>query len=268
MHSKKERRKQSKVDAQEMNRFRVLVDMLEHDLEEFQLCDPQNYREHYNPLVPWAKLFAGIIAVILTALWLIQIIIFMLFNPPLHPFLNTYFTWFDGWFPLFGTLSVAVFGLYLLLAAAKGNFKFGTRFFLIKVHPMEYRKTLMNSFVFNIALILLCVLPVVQFCTDAFSQYARLTDADLIFGAQMKHLKGFRYFWQYNAFLFAILGFFLLALIYFAIFPSDRDHLNKVMREIKTKHRGKLANAEKQVKRSGGDLSGECRARARAGTNG
>lgn len=44
MHSKKERRKQSKIDAQEMNRFRVLVDMLEHDLEEFQLSDPQNYK--------------------------------------------------------------------------------------------------------------------------------------------------------------------------------------------------------------------------------
>ena len=41
--------------------------------------------------------------------------------------------WFDQWFPAFGTITVAIFGLYLLLAAAKGNFKFGTRFFLIKV---------------------------------------------------------------------------------------------------------------------------------------
>lgn len=42
--SKKERRKRAKLDTQEMNRYRVLVDMLEHDLDEFQLCDPQNYR--------------------------------------------------------------------------------------------------------------------------------------------------------------------------------------------------------------------------------
>ena len=81
------------VDAQEMNRYRVLVDMLENDLDAFQLCDPQNYRAHYNPLVPWAKLFGGVIAVILTLLWLIQIIVYMLFTPPLHPFLNTYFSW-------------------------------------------------------------------------------------------------------------------------------------------------------------------------------
>ena len=53
----------------------------------------------------------------------------------LHPLLNTYFIQFDGWFPLFGTISIAIFGLYLLLAAAKGNVKFGTRFFLIKVRP-------------------------------------------------------------------------------------------------------------------------------------
>jgi hypothetical protein len=82
----------------------------------------------------------------------------------LYGFLNVYFTWFDQWFPLFGTISVAIFGLYLLLAVAKGNTKFGTRFFLIKVHPMEPGKTLMNAFVFNIALVLLCVLvsPVVS----------------------------------------------------------------------------------------------------------
>jgi hypothetical protein len=132
MRSKKERRKRAKVDAAEMNRYRVLVDMLESDLETFQLGDPQNYRAHYNPLVPWAKLLGGIIAALVSALWVIQIIVYQLFNPPLYAFLNIYFAWFDGWFPLFGTLSIALFGLYLLLAAAKGAFKFGTRFFLIK----------------------------------------------------------------------------------------------------------------------------------------
>jgi hypothetical protein len=79
-------------------------------------------------------------------------------RPQLNPLLNTYFIQFDNWFPLFGTISIAIFGLYLLLAVAKGNAKFGTRFFLIKVHPMEPGKTLMNSFMFNVALVLLCTL--------------------------------------------------------------------------------------------------------------
>jgi hypothetical protein len=64
-------------------------------------------------------------------------------------------------------------------------------------------------------LILLSVLPVVQFCTQAFNTYARLTDADVIFSSTMKYLKFFRYFWAYNAFLFAILGVVLLSAIYF-----------------------------------------------------
>jgi hypothetical protein len=38
----------------------------------------------------------------------------------------------------------------------------------------------------------------------------------------------FRYFWEYNVFLFTIIGFTGLTAIYLSIFPSDRDHLNKV----------------------------------------
>lgn len=40
---------------------------------------------------------------------------------------------------------------------------------------------------------------------------------------------------RYNVFLFTILGFALLTVIYLCIFPSDRDHLNKVMQKIKIK---------------------------------
>lgn len=256
MHSKKERRKRKKADAGEMNKFRVLVDMLEADLEAFQLCDPQNYREHYNPFVPFFKLFFGIIAGILSGLWITHMILYLLFTKaPIHPFLNEYFTWFDTWFPLFGTLSIAVFAMYLLIAAVKGNFKFGTRFFLIKVHPMEPHKTLMNSFVFNLALALLCVLPCTQFCTKAFDQYSRLTDADVVFGSQFEHLEFFRYFWEYNVFLFMIFGFFILALVYFLIWPSDRDHLNKVMQQIKADKAKERKTLEKHVSRAGGALS-------------
>ena len=132
--------------------------MLESEMEQFQMSDPQYYKQYYNPFVPYFKLFFGIISIILSVVWILQIIIYMLFNPPLYGFLNNYFSWFDQWFPLFGTISVAIFALYLLLAVAKGNTKFGTRFFLIKVHPMEAGKTMLNSLIFNVALILLTVL--------------------------------------------------------------------------------------------------------------
>ena len=41
--------------------------------------------------------------------------------------------------------------------------------------------------------------PAVQFCTEAFSEYTRLTDADTLFGQQFKNLEFFRYFWQVRA---------------------------------------------------------------------
>jgi hypothetical protein len=40
------------------------------------------------------------------------------------------------------------------------------------------------------------VQPAVQFCTDAFSEYVRLTDADSLFGQQFHYMEFFRYFWQ------------------------------------------------------------------------
>lgn len=250
-------RSQSKAKAatrQEVNRYRVLVDLLEEDLEKYQMSDPKYYREHYNPFVPWFKLVFGIAAIAITIVWLLQIIIYMLFNPPLYPFLNNYFAWFDQWFPLFGTISIAFFAMYLLLAVAKGNAKFGTRFFLIKVHPLEAGKTLLNGLIFNVALVLLCVLPVTQFCTDAFSQYARMSDAQLIFGSQFKYLKFFKYFWQYNVFLFAILGLTVLSFIYFMACPSDRAHLARVMDEIKANNKRKLGEAAKSIDKAGGAI--------------
>lgn len=253
--TKRDRKGAQKVHKTETNRFKLLVDLLEKDLEEFQLGDPKNYREHYNPLVPYMKLVAGFFSIVLTAVWLIHIIIFMLFNPPLHPFLNTYLGFFDAFFPLFGTLTIGILGLYLLLCASTGAAKFGTRFFLISVHPLEPHKTLLNSFMFNVQLVLLCVLPTVQFCTDAFSQYARNTDAGVIFGSQFKYIYGFRFFWQYNVFLFTILGFTLLSGIYFGIFPSDRNHLNQVMAQIKAAKGKEMKAFESKLKQQGGALS-------------
>ena len=43
----------------------------------------------------------------------------------------------------------------------------------------------MNSFMFNTMWILICALPVVQFCTDAFEGYARYTTIATLLGVQV-----------------------------------------------------------------------------------
>jgi len=255
-HSRSERRKQGLYERMEMNQYRLLVQALETELEQFDLCCPENFREHYNPFVPYLKLLGGFFSSILTVLWILHIILYMLFDPYISTFLNKFLIFFDGFFPLFGTLSVGIFGLYLLMCAAKGNFKFGARFLLISIHPMEMGKTLMNSFLFNLALILLSVLPVVQFCTQAFNTYARLTDADVIFSSTMRYLKFFRYFWAYNAFLFAILAVVLLSAIYFSVASSDRDHLKQVMNKIKAKKAGERKDMDRVLRTHDGAIEG------------
>ncbi len=112
------------------------------------------------------------------------------------------YTQFDAWFPLFGVVSVAIFTLYLLFCVVAGNFKLGVRFLCIELHPMKARHgglgdgwclqcteqdwldthdrprphpfflsqkqingTYMNSFLFNLILILLCTFPIVEFST-------------------------------------------------------------------------------------------------------
>ena len=69
-----------------------------------------------------------------------------------------------------------------------------------------YRKdgTTMNSFLFNVNLILLASVSVTQFCAGAFREYASMTDIDLIFGTQIRYLKFFAYFYNNNIFEYAI----------------------------------------------------------------
>ena len=146
---------------------------------------------HSFPTFPF---FLDLCALVISIMWILQIIIYVIPDPPFHPLLNEYFAWFDGWFPLFGTLSVAIFVVYLLLCAIKGCFKFGLRFMLVDLHPMRPGRTYMSSFMFNIGMVLLCALPSVQFAQEAFSEYARFTVIRQLFGIQVENLQFFNTF--------------------------------------------------------------------------
>lgn len=49
----------------------------------------------------------------------------------------------------------------------------------------------MNSLIFNATMILVCSVAVIQFCTQAFSQYARLTTINFLFNVLVDHLRVF-----------------------------------------------------------------------------
>lgn len=197
------KRKRYPLDSLEINKLAQMVYILEHDIED--LAAHKNMNLEYNPLVPFAKLAAGILFSVISILWFFQIILYMIPTPPISAFLNIYLIWFDSWFPMFGNVSYALLSLYLLFCTIKGSFKIGLRFLCLKIHPMEMGKTFINSFLFNLAIILICTIPVINFCTSAFDGYARYTDAYFIFDIQIRHLYFFTIFLNNKVFTWILL---------------------------------------------------------------
>ncbi|KAF0697385.1 Aste57867_11937 [Aphanomyces stellatus] len=238
--SARDRRKAGKLDTITMNKFKQAVYLLQKDVAELKLCH-EDFK-NFNPLVPIFKLVLGFLASIVSLLWILQIVLAMLPPIPILPFLNDYFMWFDQWFPLFGTISVGLFTMYLLMACIKGCFKFGMRCFCCALHPMEVNGTYMNSFLFNLALILLCCIPCVQFSNQAFGDYVRLTTIQTMMGIQLKYMKGFTFFWVHNVFLYIILSIVLLTILYLAVRPRDTSSKTDAIRK-KIEKQVRLATA-------------------------
>lgn len=87
---------------------------------------------------------------------------------------------------------------------------------------MVVGKTYMSSFMFNLALVLLCSLPVVQFCTEAFADYARFTTVRQLFGVQISNLQFFSLFWNNKIFIYAFLGISVLTALFLWCKPINR----------------------------------------------
>ena len=235
-HSWREQRKKKSADRQNVNKFKQMVYMLEKNFESWEISCGQ--QKDYNPLTPYFSLFFGVLAALITMLWILHIILYMLVDPAASSFLNYYFVQFDAWFPLFGILSVAMFAGFLLVCVISGLFKVGVRCMCITLHPMRYGKTLMNSFMFNTMWILMCAIPVVQFCTDAFEGYARYTTVATLLGVQVKYLKFFRYFYEDDVFVYILLALFGLSALWLMLKPRDEPaSTQKLRKDIKSRRK-------------------------------
>ncbi|KAH8505976.1 hypothetical protein H0E87_012986 [Populus deltoides] len=125
-----------------------------------------------------AKLVLGILGLIVSVAWVAHIIIYLLVDPPLSPFLNEVFIKLDDIWGLLGTVAFAFFCFYLLLAVIAGAMMLGLRLVFITIHPMN----------------------VIQFCATAFGYYAQATAAQEIFGHTLQSLRGIKYLYKYNVF--------------------------------------------------------------------
>jgi len=201
------------------NKFVQAVYFLEKDWEKVKVAYKQRGG---NPLKHIFFFCLGLLSAVLSLTWLLHIILYIFVDPPADQFLNKYFMELDSFFALFGVATYAIYVFYLLFCVIKGNMKFGLRFFCLPIHPMRIGNTMMNALLFNVLLLLITSVSVVQFCTRAFASYARLTAADLLFGVQVENLMGLNWFFQKGVFLYAFFSVTILTLVYLSICPTDK----------------------------------------------
>jgi len=193
----------------------------------------------------FAKLAVGIIGSIISLMWILQICLFILPDKPVTPFLNDLFTdlTIDG-FSLFGVIAFGFQSFWLFLCVIKGAFRCGLRIpFLMRIYPMEIGGTLMNAFLVNTWILLICSIPTVHFCAQAFPVYARNTEVDLLFGTQIQYVAFFGAFFKNKVFVYVMLIIAIISFLYLLACGQsvkaqvDSDIRAMVEREAKYDHR-------------------------------
>ena len=195
----------------------------------------------YYCLIPF-----GVISSIFTVLWLIQFCCSYFYiknGRPGYPFLSYLLIFFQDESVSFLSFFIfALLCLYLLFCLIKGNFKFGVRILCCwSIHPMKKDKTYMNSFIFNVSLILLGSCAITQFCTDCLYDYVSFTDIDSMFNVMIKNLKFFYIFYKYHIFQYILFGVFVLSFVYLIIRPTDRR------KPIYSKHKNRMDPKEMRL---------------------
>ena len=204
--------------------------------DQFEIINLQNLANQTSALGYLLKLISGIFCMILSLLWILQIIFYILIRKngkPFFTFLNVPLVKLTDVNLSFVAICIfTVLSLYLLLITIKGNFKFGLRImFLVEIHPMKKDNTYMNSILFNVMLIMLTSVSVIQFSIRAFGEYTSLTDADIIFNTQIKYLTFYRFFFKYNIFEYGLLAIALISFIYLILRPNDTNTVKKILYE-------------------------------------
>lgn len=62
----------------------------------------------------YLKLLFGVLGVVLSVCWIVQVVVYVFIQPPASPFLNSLFTRLDSVFGLFGVAAFALFCFYII----------------------------------------------------------------------------------------------------------------------------------------------------------
>ena len=157
-----------------LEKYKKNVNKLEEDYEIF---DGELKIRTTHPIVHIISLIAGIIGVVGTIFWVVQILGTMILKNG-----SPIFLFMDQWLSnlslssaaFMATILYAILVLYLQVCLVKGNTIFGIRIpFVIKIHPLLLNKTYMNSLLFNCNLMLLASMSTTLLALWAFPTYLK-----------------------------------------------------------------------------------------------
>ena len=116
---------------------------------------------------------------------------------------------------------------------------------------MKVGRTLLNAFVFNLMLLLVCAPAIIHFQIEIFAEYMRLTSSVTLFTIALKNMPFFKFFWKNMIFLYLFLAWSVLTFLYLmCTAKSSRLNLKKIIETIK-KERDEamiIARKVKQIK--------------------
>jgi len=177
--------------------FKSEVHLLERDLEHIEMA----YDEKDTLMFKVMGYFAlGLVTMLLSFFWIMHIFFHNIIG--LNGFLNVMLIKFDQSFTLLGCVTYAIFAYYLLWCAVKGCVMLGMRILFFQVHPLKIGDTPANGILFNVGLILLSAIVVVQFCAYSFREYAANTAVDTLLNTYVLRLRGLKYIIRYASFIF------------------------------------------------------------------
>lgn len=139
------------------------------------------------------------------------------------------------------TFLYSYFILYLVWAVVKGNAKFGIRIpMVIRFYPMKPNETWMNSFLFNIIMLLIASTGITQLATGCFPTYTRNTAIYNMYGLQVNYMRFYRYLYQYKVFGIAFVVWAGITLIYLLVTCNRKPKYLREREAIQKEHIGKL----------------------------
>ena len=161
------------------------------------------------------------------AIWIIHIILDMLTDPPLYPFLNNFLDILNQIFPLVSWGFYAFMAYYLLIVTFYGFYRVTSNIPFLNFYPMGIRSTMANGLLVNSGILLVGSIAICQFLTNAFSSYIRYSAIDSMFNTYIGNMIYLKYFFKYVHYVF--FGFMFIGVIFAVLELIYRLFLKKLL---------------------------------------